>query len=176
MLKTGHPSNNPEQGWRECYRTHAPRLLLYARQWLPERADAEDAVQAGFVKYWRHKPHPQRPDIPLLFTAVRTAALDMIKRNQRRAKRETAVMVDKDDVWWDASSVEETERAENLHSALATLDQPQREAVVLRIWADMTFADIARMTNESINTIASRYRYALANLKKLIPEDFHERA
>lgn len=37
--------------WQTWFDAHAPRLLLYARQWLPEQADAEDAVQAGFVKF-----------------------------------------------------------------------------------------------------------------------------
>jgi RNA polymerase sigma-70 factor (ECF subfamily) len=165
-----------EQSWRECYRAHAPKLLLYARQWLPCRADAEDAVQSGFVKFWRHKPVPLEPDIPLLYTAVRSAALDLIKRNQRRQIREDVVAVETGDVWWDADSLEERDRAEKLQAALDRLEPQQREVVVLRMWADLTFADIARTTGESINTITSRYRYALANLKKLMPEESHERS
>jgi hypothetical protein len=38
-------------------------------QWLPERADAEDAVQIGFVKFWRNRPRPTAADVPLLFAA-----------------------------------------------------------------------------------------------------------
>ena len=172
---TGIFSQPREQSWRECFRAHAPKLLLYARQWLLCRADAEDAVQAGFVKFWRHKPEPQQPDIPLLYTAVRTAALDLIKRNRRRQIREDVVALDTPDIWWDADSSEERERAEKLQAALETLDAPQREVVVLRVWSDLTFADIAHTLGESINTITSRYRYALANLKKQIPEESHER-
>lgn len=44
--------------WQTWYDAHAARLLLFARQWLPERADAEDAVQIGFVKFWRNRPRP----------------------------------------------------------------------------------------------------------------------
>ena len=61
--------------WQEWYDAHAARLLLFARQWLPERADAEDAVQIGFVKFWRNRPRPAAADVPLLFAAVRSAAL-----------------------------------------------------------------------------------------------------
>ena len=47
--------------WQAWYDAHAARLLLFARQWLPDRANAEDAVQAGFVKFWRHRPRPWSP-------------------------------------------------------------------------------------------------------------------
>ena len=33
---------SPDPDWQRWYDAHAARLLLYARQWLPERADAED--------------------------------------------------------------------------------------------------------------------------------------
>ena len=171
----GNAPQSQHQNWRDCYRTHAPRLLLYARQWLPSRADAEDAVQSGFVKLWRHKPQPQEPDTPLLYTTVRSAALDLLKKNRRRQIREDVAALETPDIWWDADSLEERERAEKMQAALDTLHAAQREVVVLRIWADMTFADIAATLGESINTITSRYRYALANLKKLMPEETHER-
>jgi RNA polymerase sigma-70 factor (ECF subfamily) len=97
--------------WRAWHAAHAARLLLYARQWLPCRADAEDAVQAGFVKFWKHKPGPEAGDVPLLYTAVRCAALDMAKSRSRSLKREEAVGLVTDDVWWDADTIAEKERA-----------------------------------------------------------------
>ena len=78
----------PECHWQRWYDAHEAQLLLYARQWLPERADAEDAVQAGFVRFWRARPTPDAADLPLLFTAVRTAALDLAKSRRRRVGRE----------------------------------------------------------------------------------------
>jgi len=73
--------------WQEWYDAHAARLLLFARQWLPERADAEDAVQIGFVKFWRNRPRPGAADVPLLFAAVRSAALDLLRARTRRERR-----------------------------------------------------------------------------------------
>lgn len=161
--------------WRAWHETHAARLVLYTRQWLPERADAEDAVQAGFVKFWRNKPEPQESDVPLLYAAVRCAALDLLKSRKRRAAREGAVVEDAQDCWWDVSTIEERERAEMMQRALQGLQAEQREVVTLRVWADMTFAEIAATLGENMNTITARYRYALANLKKHLPEDCHER-
>ncbi len=45
----------------------------------------------------------------------------------------------------------------------------QREVLVMKIWNDLTFAEIASALEISQNTAASRYRYALANLKKNLP-------
>ena len=149
--------------------------MLYVRQWLPERADAEDAVQAGFVKFWKCKPHPFAADVPLLYATVRCAALDMLRARNRRSKREESVMLDSDDCWWDADTIQDRERAELMQRALAKLPEEQREVVLLRIWGELTFAEIAATLDENINTISARHRYALAALKKLLPEECHER-
>ena len=169
----GSPPANAD--WRAWHHAHAARLVLYARQWLPERADAEDAVQAGFVKFWRSKPEPAKEDTPLLFTAVRSAALDLLKSRNRRTKREESAMEDMADCWWDVSTIEERERAELMQRALQSLPAEQREVVTLRVWGDLTFAQIAEALTENPNTVAARYRYALANLKKSLPEECHER-
>ena len=85
-------------------------------------------------------------------------------------------MLDADDCWWDADTIQERERAEQMQRVLAKLPEEQREVVMLRIWGEMTFAEIAETLDENINTIAARHRYALAALKKLLPEECHERS
>ncbi len=161
--------------WRAWYEAHATRLLLYARQWLPQRADAEDAVQAGFVKFWKHCPHPAQENVPLLFATVRCAALDLLKARTRAARRDSDAGLEFDDCWWDAPTLEAQERAQVLQQALQRLPEAQREVIVLKIWGEMTFAEMAQTLGENQNTVAARYRTALANLKKLLPEDCHER-
>src|SRR3712207_4188050 len=80
----------PHEAWRECYRQLAPKLLLFARQWVPCAADAEDVVQAAFVRFWRKQPDAQPEHYPLLYAAVRTVALDLLRSNDRRGRRELA--------------------------------------------------------------------------------------
>jgi len=43
--------------------------------------------------------------------------------------------------------------------------------VTLKIWGELTFDEIARTLDESLNTVASRYRYALQKLKEWVPEE-----
>lgn len=164
----------PESHWQRWYDVHEAQLLLYARQWLPERADAEDAVQAGFVRFWRARPTPDAADLPLLFTAVRTAALDLAKSRRRRVDREQRALGDTATAWWDGDTLAERERSAAVTRAISELPPDQREAVVLRIWGGLTFADTARTLDTSINTVAARYRAALAKLRHLLPEVCHE--
>lgn len=164
----------PEPDWQRWYEVHAARLLLYARQWLPERADAEDAVQAGFVKFWRSRAVPREGDLPLLFTAVRSAALDLAKARRRRSGREQRAADDALTAWWDGDTLAERERSEAVTRAIAALPLEQREAVVLRIWGGLTFAEAARALDENINTVATRYRSGLTKLRNLLPETCHE--
>src|SRR5688572_2579367 len=156
-------SNHTDAHWRTCYEQLAPKLLLFARQWCASMADAEDVVQNAFVRFWRHQPQAGPEHYPLLYAAVRTSALDLIRSHDRRVKREAddRVEVTREDTPVFDTTIDQREHAEAVQAALSQLPQAQREVVVLKVWGELTFAQIAQALGESINTIASRYRYAL---------------
>jgi DNA-directed RNA polymerase specialized sigma24 family protein len=52
-----------------------------------------------------------------------------------------------------------------LHQVFA---RAQREVVVLHVWGDLTFSEIADTLSISANTAASRYRYALGKLREVL--------
>ena len=54
---------------------------------------------------------------------------------------------------------------DRLQRALLALPAEQREVLALKIDGELTFAQIAQVINVSINTAASRYRYALEKLR-----------
>ena len=56
----------------------------------------------------------------------------------------------------------------DLHRMIAFLPDEQREVLRMRIFDDMSFKDIADITNVSINTALGRMRYALINLRKMM--------
>ena len=56
----------------------------------------------------------------------------------------------------------------DVSSLLEHLPEEQREVVVMRIYQDLSFKEIADLTGVSINTALGRMRYALINLRKLI--------
>ena len=55
-----------------------------------------------------------------------------------------------------------------LQNALAVLPAEQKEVVSMKIFQSMTFDDISECLKISINTAASRYRYALDKLKTIL--------
>jgi RNA polymerase sigma-70 factor (ECF subfamily) len=52
-----------------------------------------------------------------------------------------------------------------LGASLNALPPEQKAVVVLKVWEEMTFAQIAEVLDISVNTAASRYRYALDKLR-----------
>ena len=63
-----------------------------------------------------------------------------------------------------------------LRLAVQGLSDKLREVVVMKIWGDLTFAQISETLAISPNTAASRYRYALEQLAqsmKLVKEERH---
>jgi RNA polymerase sigma-70 factor (ECF subfamily) len=55
-------------------------------------------------------------------------------------------------------------------SAVAALPPTQREVIALKIDGGLTFAEIASVLGTSINTVASRYRYALEKIRTMIAD------
>ena len=60
---------------------------------------------------------------------------------------------------------------EDLRLLIEELPEEQKEVLVLRMYNDMSFLEIAEQTNVSINTALGRMRYALMNLRKLIEKN-----
>jgi len=59
---------------------------------------------------------------------------------------------------------------QNIQALVDLLPEEQREIIVLRHYANLSFKEIATMTNCSINTALGRMRYGLINLRKMMNE------
>ncbi len=161
-----------EQDWRAWFAEHGARLRLVARQWTRCEADADDVVQEAFVRFWKHQRHlPGNPNA-LVITSIRRAALDLLRRSDRRTVRERAVVADADVAEW--FEPEADPRLQALANSLPSLSAEQREVVVLKIWGDLTFDQIGEQLEISPNTAASRWRYAMDALRKLITARTYE--
>jgi RNA polymerase sigma-70 factor (ECF subfamily) len=151
------------EDWKVCFSEFGPGLLLFARQWVRSPADAEDIVQEAFVKFWRR--NHRIDNRALLYATVRSIALDLIRRDSRRARREAEAFSDAEQsIEPQFELVDESQQA--LVAAIDRLPHEQREVLVMKIWSELTFAEIATALGISHNTAASRYRYALNALKK----------
>lgn len=63
------------------------------------------------------------------------------------------------------------ETHERVRKLLDKLPEDQREVIILRHYANLSFKEIAELTNCSINTSLGRMRYGLLNLRKIIKEN-----
>ncbi len=158
--------------WHRVLRRCGDGLFLYARQLCRNDADAADVVQEAFLRVWRKHANNgvTEPGLPALcYAAVRYAVLDRQRQTARRRRREDIA----GKAWYDEPPLFEPglEQAEE-HAALVTavrqLPIEQREVLTLKIWGDLTFQQIATVTDESPNTVASRYRLALAALRQRV--------
>ena len=103
------------------------------------------------------------PEAALVFATIRRRAIDIGRSVDSRRRRESD-HVSRTDTWF-----EEDFAASDTHlavaSALAGLPEPLRETVTLKLWADLTFPQIAAITGVPVPTATSRYRSAIDRLR-----------
>ena len=59
----------------------------------------------------------------------------------------------------------------DLKNIMSLLPENQQEIIKMRFYDELTFKEIAELTNTSINTTLGRMRYALMNIRKIIAEN-----
>lgn len=141
----------------------ASRLVRFSVTITRNQHDAEDAVQAALVRVVANIRLVCGADSPwsYLLRMVRNESLVILRKKKRwpLASCLTDLLTRRT---VDTLEQEETHRA--VWSALRALPTEQSEVVVLKIWEEMTFAQIAEVLELPPATAASRYRYALNKL------------
>ena len=148
---------------QRLYEEHGAALAAYGCCYGLDFASAEDVVQQVFLKLIQGRVVTAQSPLAYLYRAVRNASL-----NHRRARRRE-VELPEEELWF-AHATAGREEVLSLQSALRELPEEQREAVFLRVWSGMTLQEIAEATETRLNTVASRYRYALEKLRAQLEE------
>ena len=172
------PSAN---AWRDWLTTNGPRMLLFAKNQTRNAQDAEDVFQDALVKLVEKLNNGEFDGgeemwMPYLYTAIRRLSIDLGRKDDRRKKREDYVADEieadealKFDPWFESNASEEESRT-LLEAGLKELPTKFSEVIVMKIWGQKTFAEIAETLAVSQNTVASRYRYGLEILKRKLIE------
>jgi RNA polymerase sigma-70 factor (ECF subfamily) len=142
------------------YRDWASRLLGYMMTITRDRHLAEDALQNLFVKLAASRVDLRSPGV-YLFRAARNEALTLSKKRPAQPLRADEIIAP------DASATFEVDPP-RLLSALDQLPAEQAEAVILHVIENLTFKELAEVTGCSLDTAASRYRYALEKLQEIL--------
>ena len=171
-LKASQPSR-----WRPWLNENGSKLLLFARQQTRSLADAEDVLQEAVVKLARKVEEGtfvggQESWLPFIYTQIRRESIDLGRKDDRRKRREVAVVDDMkglgNDI--DLPLFEEGEgngeTCRILVEGLKSLPKKFSEVITMKLWGERTFAEIGEALDISLNTAASRYRYGIEALRK----------
>jgi RNA polymerase sigma-70 factor (ECF subfamily) len=149
---------------------------------LGEQADADDAVQDGFLSALRHLDSCSPPEKfrAWLLTIVRNRAFDMRRRGRVRA---VEVLEDGTVQAQDASPLEAAERSElnaRLSAAIETLTDTQREVLMMHDVEGWKHADIAHLLGLAESTVRVHLLHARRRLRAMLlavaPEPRHGEA
>lgn len=149
---------------RRFYEAHERALFTYALA-LTRRCElAEDVVQTVFYGILRRGRAPR--DLRLYaFKCIRNAALRELRRHNHHAVAEVEP---------GPQFPIPLDREARLEDALESLSSDERKCIVLKLYEDMTFKEIATLHGVSINTAGSWYRRGLEKLRVLMQETVHE--
>jgi RNA polymerase sigma-70 factor (ECF subfamily) len=151
---------------------------------LGDRGEAEDISQEAFVTAYRSLG-TWRGDGPLgawisriaVRLAVRRAAqrrqvvwLDPLAADADLPNQERFRTAGRGDAADPSFGVLRTERDAMLRRAVATLDEPYREIVALRFFAEQSLAEIAAATGRPLGTVKTQLHRGLARLRRAIDE------
>ncbi len=158
----------------QVYNDYGAILYSYAIMIVKDHCMAEDVIQYVFMKFI--KTGKQIDDLHEMYLyirkAVRNESFKMLKKNNshdivmQNYSRDAILVAN-------TPGITDNEQV-IINKALCQLPTAQREVLHMKIYESMTFRDIAELLNESINTISSRYKYAINKLRAIIPVDIME--
>lgn len=151
----------------ELYQQHAQALFAFLLNFTRCEADARDVLQDVFVKLARQPAllHGVRDERAFLLRLVHNQAIDLVRRNASKGRVIDELAEESISLFQVAADTDTAAFQKELSRALGELPLEQRAVVHLKLWAGMTFEEIASTLELSPNTAASRYRYGLDKLR-----------
>ena len=146
---------------------HSTRVRDYIRMMVKDRDVADDILQETLIKVVRVIDEGRYADTGKFLSWVLRIAHNQVIDYFRSQK--SARTVSESDAGYDMLGSEQIEA--DVRRLIDFLPEEQREVVMMRYYAGLSFQEIADQTDVSINTALGRMRYALINLRKMIKEN-----
>jgi RNA polymerase sigma factor (sigma-70 family) len=172
------------KGEQSCFdqliHRHKNKVFAYISMYIRDQALAEDLFQDTFVKVIQSVKAGKYQDNGKFISWVMRIAHNLIIDHFRRIKQMNTISNDdyESDIFnsrkFSDSNIEDEMIRKQIHNdvrkMITMLPDDQREVVILRHYAGLSFREIAEITDVSINTALGRMRYALINMRKLMEE------
>jgi len=172
------------KGEQPCFdqliKRHKNKVFAYISLYIRDQALAEDLFQDTFMKVIQSVRAGKYQDNGKFISWVMRIAHNLIIDHFRRTKQMNTVSNDdyESDLFnskkFAEANVEDDmirrQIQKDVRKMITMLPDDQREVVILRHYAGLSFKEIAEITDVSINTALGRMRYALINMRKLMAE------
>lgn len=165
-----------EEAFREFYSRHRRVLFLYLLSLVRSRETAEELLQDTFYSFLSSlgRLNGSANLRPYLVRTARNRAFDHLRRSRRDAE---AIEWRAEDALFNARGQDAAGRGglidpDEVSRLVQGLPEEQREAVILRVFAGMTFREIAALAGCPEASVVSRYRYGLEKLRAAWKKDW----
>ncbi len=161
-----------EHAFAEIYRRYSQRVYVYCRKIVLNTHDAEDAFQETFLKFLNSVSETRTmTNLPgFLLTIARNCCMDILGK-----RRQHVELVEE---WHGAAcdqTVEQDELNQLITMALELLPFQWREAIVLQLYADLSYDEIAQALNVPVTTIRNWICRGKQRLREILQPYFTER-
>ncbi|HWE07277.1 MAG TPA: RNA polymerase sigma factor, partial [Rhizomicrobium sp.] len=113
------------------------------------------------------QPAPPRQVKAWLYRTVRNEAITQWRSSRSRGRRERQAALPESMFEYDATAGGDVEA---LTTAIAKLPPTQREILILRMWGELTLAEISELIGAPVSTVFQNYRTALGTMRKWMEE------
>ena len=173
------------KGEQSCFEQlmhrHKNKVFTYIRLYIRDLALAEDIFQDTFLKVFQSVKTGKYYDNGKFISWVMRIAHNLIIDHFRRIKQMNTISNDnyESDLFNSKNFAEDNiedvmikrQIQKDVRRMISHLPDDQREVVIMRHYAGLSFKEIAEITNVSINTALGRMRYALINMRKIMEEN-----
>lgn len=166
--------------FEQLIRRHKNKIFAYISLYIRDQALAEDIFQDTILKVIQSVKTGKYSDNGKFLSWVMRIAHNLIIDHFRRLKQMNTISNDnyESDLFNSKSFAEDNieddiikqQIHKDVRNMISNLPDDQREVVILRHYADLSFKEIADITGVSINTALGRMRYALINMRKIMEE------
>jgi RNA polymerase sigma-70 factor (ECF subfamily) len=169
-----------ESSFEALLKRYKDRVFSYILFTIKDRTLANDIFQETFMKVIRTlkrgKYNEEGKFLPWVNRIAHNLIIDHFRKNQKYPTTSGGENFDIFDIIADKSKTVEEETIKDqilsdVKKLVHKLPQDQKEVLMMRMYFDMSFKEIAERTDVSINTALGRMRYALINLRKMVDKD-----
>lgn len=175
--------NGDEKAFEALLMRHKDKIYRFIYMKVKDSALAQDIFQDAFIKIVNTLKagnyNEEGKFLPWAMRIAHNLVIDYFRKNNK-VKLISESSSQRDDfnifhtIKLDDENIQDEITREELESQMVNLidylPESQRDILVMRIFKEMSFKDIAELEDISINTALGRMRYALINMRKLIEQ------